>query len=398
MKKQKMNITITSDLTEIEIKKQVVVPETKAIAFIDAAVEDKGQLVSGLERSTEVVILDSDRDGVAQITQYLQEYIRQKGAGGNVHILSHGAPGCLYLGNGQLSLDTLERYGGDLHQWNVNHLLLYGCNVAAGDAGAEFLEKLQAATGANIAASKTRTGNAAKGGNWNLEVTVGEVSSPLAFSQSALSAYTGVLANINVTTTNDVVDGTTSSIAALQGDNGADGFISLREAVIAANNTAGDDTIILTSGSTYNLTLGSSTEDVAAGGDLDILSGNGKITIQTDNADKATVDASGISGGDRVFQVPSNAQLMLNNIIVTGGEASVASFPHNVGGGILVGQDGSLELTNSIVRSNRTTDNGGGIYNIRGTVTLNNSTISDNTTTNSGGGIFNNRGTVTFTS
>ncbi|MGK7903480.1 MAG: DUF4347 domain-containing protein, partial [Hormoscilla sp.] len=392
-----MNITITSELRKIDTKEQVAVPETKAIAFIDAAVEDKEQLVSGLERSTEVVILDSDRDGVAQITQYLQAYIRQKGAGGNVHIVSHGAPGCLYLGNGQLSLDTLEQYGSDLHRWNVTHLLLYGCNVAAGDAGAEFLEKLQAATGANIAASKTRTGNAAKGGNWNLEVTVGEVSSPLAFSKVVQNAYAGVLADVNVSITSDPRDvyARTSSISALIDNPGMDGKISLREAVIAANNTAGDDIIILTSGMTYSLTLGSSAEDAAAGGDLDILSGGGKITIQTDGSGQATVDASGITGRDRVFHVLSNADLKLENIIVTGGEINTST--NKFGGGIFV-EDASLELTNSIVRNNATNNNGGGIYNKAGTVTLTNSSINDNTATDAGGGIFNINGTVNVTS
>ena len=50
------------------------------------------------------------------------------------------------------------------------------------------------------------------------------------FSQTSASA-----AALVVTTTNDVVDGNTSSIANLLGNKGADGFISLREAIIATN-------------------------------------------------------------------------------------------------------------------------------------------------------------------
>ncbi|MDA1053413.1 MAG: Ig-like domain-containing protein [Planctomycetota bacterium] len=42
---------------------------------------------------------------------------------------------------------------------------------------------------------------------------------------------------ITVTTTSDTSDGDTSSIAALLGNRGADGFVSLREAIIATNNT-----------------------------------------------------------------------------------------------------------------------------------------------------------------
>ncbi len=72
----------------------------------------------------------------------------------------------MYLGNTQLSLDTFNRYATQLQQWDVANLLLYGCNVAAGDAGAEFIAKLHTLTGAEIAASKTLTGSAAKGGNW----------------------------------------------------------------------------------------------------------------------------------------------------------------------------------------------------------------------------------------
>ena len=43
---------------------------------------------------------------------------------------------------------------------------------------------------------------------------------------------------ITVNTTNDTADGDTSSLAALASDRGADGLVSLREAITAANNTA----------------------------------------------------------------------------------------------------------------------------------------------------------------
>jgi len=49
-------------------------------------------------------------------------------------------------------------------------------------------------------------------------------------------------ASVSVTTTLDDVNGDTSSINNLIADPGPDG-ISLREAIIAANNTSGSDTI-----------------------------------------------------------------------------------------------------------------------------------------------------------
>ncbi len=48
---------------------------------------------------------------------------------------------------------------------------------------------------------------------------------------------------VEVTTVSDVSDGDTASLAALLGDQGSDGLISLREAIEAANLTAGTDTI-----------------------------------------------------------------------------------------------------------------------------------------------------------
>lgn len=50
-------------------------------------------------------------------------------------------------------------------------------------------------------------------------------------------------AEVTVTTTSDVLDGDVSSIAALQADPGPDGVISLREAITAANATAGNKVI-----------------------------------------------------------------------------------------------------------------------------------------------------------
>src|SRR6185295_18239494 len=51
-------------------------------------------------------------------------------------------------------------------------------------------------------------------------------------------------ATVTVDTTTDVLDGNTNSIALLIANKGADGKISLREAIMAANNTAGADTVL----------------------------------------------------------------------------------------------------------------------------------------------------------
>jgi hypothetical protein len=55
--------------------------------------------------------------------------------------------------------------------------------------------------------------------------------------------HTAWAATVTVNSTTDVSDGDTSSIANLIASPGGDGVISLREAITAANNTSGDDTI-----------------------------------------------------------------------------------------------------------------------------------------------------------
>ncbi|MEG4326960.1 DUF4347 domain-containing protein [Microcoleus sp. herbarium5] len=163
------------------------------IVFIDAGVENADLLIEGVIPTTEVFVLDGTADGIEQISQVLQ----QRQNIDVVHIISHGSPGCLYLGNSQLSLDTLIHYAPQLQQWDVANLLLYGCNVAAGDAGEEFITKLHALTEAEIAASKTLTGSAAKGGNWELEVTTAKAFTTLAFHPSVIAAYEGILTQTN---------------------------------------------------------------------------------------------------------------------------------------------------------------------------------------------------------
>ncbi|MEH2314295.1 MAG: DUF4347 domain-containing protein [Nostoc sp.] len=162
------------------------------LLFIDATVNDIETLLQGALPGIEAHILSGEQDGVVQITQILQHRPEVN----TVHIVSHGAPGCLYLGNSQLNLDTLKNYTSQLQgcsRENLN-LLLYGCNVAAGDAGEEFLYKLRSLTDAKIAASATKTGNAALEGDWDLEVTLGEITPKLAFSHQEIANYAGILA------------------------------------------------------------------------------------------------------------------------------------------------------------------------------------------------------------
>ncbi|MBN3872773.1 DUF4347 domain-containing protein [Nostoc sp. JL33] len=160
------------------------------LLFIDATVNDIETLLRGALPSIETHVLSGEQDGVAQITQILQ----RRPEVNTVHIVSHGSPGCLYLRNTQLCLDTLHNYTSQLQTWftlsTSPSLHLYGCNVAAGDAGEEFIEKLHQLTGAEVAASRQVIGD----GYWSLDVSSTGTNAPAPFNEAVLATWMGRLA------------------------------------------------------------------------------------------------------------------------------------------------------------------------------------------------------------
>ncbi|MGD1701926.1 DUF4347 domain-containing protein, partial [Dapis sp. BLCC M229] len=162
----------------------------KEIVFIDSHVDNYQDFVTEVSSGTKVFIIEPNDDGVQQITKVINQYSQIS----SIHIISHGSPGCLYLGNSQLNINNINNnYSAALKSWPVTNILLYGCNLASGDAGAEFLEKLHKLTGANIAASGKATGSSALGGNWDLEVTKGEIEVSLPFSDRIKNQWEHIL-------------------------------------------------------------------------------------------------------------------------------------------------------------------------------------------------------------
>jgi Ca2+-binding RTX toxin-like protein len=147
----------------------------RSILFIDSSVEDYSSLIESLPGDYEVVMLESDRDGVFQIANYLSSYSDLAA----VHIISHGSAGQLSLGNTTLNSTNLDAYqralaaiGSALSE--QGDILLYGCNVAAGEVGQSFIDNLAELTGADVAASDDLTG---VDGDWKLEVADGQIES-----------------------------------------------------------------------------------------------------------------------------------------------------------------------------------------------------------------------------
>ena len=149
----------------------------------------------------------------------------------------------------------------------------------------------------------------------------------------------------NVTKVEDTFDGT------------CDSDCSLREAIQAANVTAG--AVIVPAG-TYVLSLAGNLEYANATGDLDILN---DMAIYGAGMGQTIVDANGI---DRVINVVSSAQdattLILGDLTLTHGDASAMQSPN--GGGILVQSlsPGFIGLERVALVDNHALQTGGGLY------------------------------------
>ncbi|MFB8794739.1 MAG: Ig-like domain-containing protein [Microcoleus sp.] len=165
----------------------------KQIIFVDSSVQDYRSLIQGID-GAQIVILKENSSAIDQITNALAD---QKDIEA-VHIVSHGSEGSLKLGADVLNEHNLENFNAQIKQWGNaltanGDILLYGCDVAAGEAGENFVKRLSEITGADVAASTDKTGNAALGGDWELEVKLGEISAPSIITPDLQLTYQGVL-------------------------------------------------------------------------------------------------------------------------------------------------------------------------------------------------------------
>ena len=190
-----------------------------------------------------------------------------------------------------------------------------------------------------------------------------------------------LLAGVVVGNALDVVNGNTTTIANLIGDDGGDG-ISLREAIQAANATAGADGITFAAAlSGALITLGGTELAISEALTIDARPLAANVTID------------GISTS-RIFNITTTTgDFTLGGLVLTRGRTTLSGSV-GWGGAIRSLTRGSLTLNESTVSENRTvgsTAYGGGIF-AYGAVTLTRSTVIGNSTTGQdadGGGIWN---------
>jgi len=197
---------------------------------------------------------------------------------------------------------------------------------------------------------------------------------------ASFSMASAAVFNVNIVA--DVVDNDITDSVCMTTAGGC----SLRAAIQQANATPDADVINLIDG-VYRFSLPGNQDDVALSGDLDVHS---EITINGNGGDQTVIDARKL---DRVFQVHSDGNLVLNKVTVRNG---LIQFGESFGGAGIDVRGGELTVNDSNITLNYAFVMGGGISNFNGTVTINRSVIYQNMADGQGGGIINQDGKLTI--
>ena len=200
---------IAVDETEKPTTETEAVPENTAqteeeqkweLVLVNENVADHEQLIQDLQgrdgnRIFEVVVLDSDRNGIEQVSQILAERSEISA----IHVITHGSDGRINLGNSWLNSDNLPQHADEIANWgkalvDEGDIIFYGCNIG-GTGGSSFLSSIAELTNADIAASDDITGHESLGGDWEMEYQNGLIDTQIAINDSTQSTWRNALAS-----------------------------------------------------------------------------------------------------------------------------------------------------------------------------------------------------------
>ena len=173
----------------------------QSIVFIDSRVPDLQDLLDGVQQGELVYVLDPGSDGVQQIADTLAA--NNFSSLSSISIVSHANTATLDLGSSVITEDTLSAHSNALAEIGASLapggiIKLYGCDVAQGAAGQQFINDFSTfAGGAEVDASTNLIGSAALGGSWTLNAASNGASAPsngpAPFTTTALANFNGTL-------------------------------------------------------------------------------------------------------------------------------------------------------------------------------------------------------------
>ncbi|MDY6784628.1 MAG: CHAT domain-containing protein [Cyanobacteriota bacterium] len=373
------SLVLTGDGTE-SAPTVTLFPQTpntpKAFTFIDATIPDYETFLYGGKPGTTSIVVLARENGIEKITTTLNQVTGVD----ELHIFSEGNQGNFWLGNAFISSDNVGQYSRQIQSWSQGlnagaDILIYACLTALGVTGDSLLNSIASLSGADVAGSTNVTGSAAWGGDWILERSIGTIEATTPFEAGVLANYNETLALLTVTSAED--------------NTTLDGLVTMREAILAANNDANTGDVIGAGAfgndeirfdpETFDGTQGAI---ILTAGQLDIDTNNGDLTISgAFEASNVVVDGNNTF---RVFNITGNGETTFDSLTIRNGNVV------GKGGGINNTGTATVTVSNSTISGNIANDRGGGIFS-SGTVAVTDSKISDNITNGSwsyGGGIY----------
>ena len=159
----------------------------RSLVFVDSSVRQQAKLTRNLPAGTKLVVIEQGMDPFAVMARAASSY---KGLQ-NISVLSHATPGKVRLSDADFDAQALRRNGASIAMMSASlapdgDILLYGCDLAAGEEGEALVTAMAELSGRDVAASSDATGAKSLGGNWDLEVASGPV-------------FSGVFADENMT-------------------------------------------------------------------------------------------------------------------------------------------------------------------------------------------------------
>lgn len=324
---------------------EITAERVREIAFVDARVA-QDLPITGMRDGMLVFLIDASQDGIEQITEALAGF---QGLDA-VHLLSHGNAGQVTLGATLLDAESMTEHADAMREWghalrSGGDLMLYGCNVADGERGVDFIKRLATATGADVAASIDATGSAALGGDWDLESAVGTI-------QTASLMELGTLED-------DFL------LRAVNGTGGSDSFAFTATSPSTGNNFTWGDAVDGLNGSdslSFAAFSGGVTLAVDGSGVITGTSGANSMTATavesvTGSSGSDTLSFAGVAGAVS-FVVGSGSSVAATNGTTTLNATGVES---------LVGGSGSDVLDLSAISTTLTFNFNAGVVTVTGT-------------------------------
>ena len=203
-----------------------------SIVFIVSRVPDLQDLLNGLQPGEQAFVIDSSSDGIQQIADILAENNFTNLS--SISVVGHGESGEMEVGSSSITDSNLAAHSNALAEIGASlapggTIQLYGCDVALGTGGQQFINDFSTlAGGVSVEASTHIVGSAALGGSWNLDASStnaanGTTLANAPFTPKALANFQGDLAASPVTEVWMTATGGSNDSAIVHDDNTGSG-------------------------------------------------------------------------------------------------------------------------------------------------------------------------------